>query len=281
MLKLIARHINTASTGIKTRSTQSIREIILDRPASFNALNLEMIEEMAPNISKWQRADSCKVVLLTSEHAKAFCAGGDVKSKASIYLSTSVYSRISPIRASYQFSVYILHPLELCFKFLLNLTIDIVQALKSDKADKFETSLKFFEEEYKLNHMIATSTKPFISILNGITLGGGVGVCIHGHFRIATKNTMIAMPETAIGLAPDVGASFFLPRLDGELGLFLGMTGHRLYGKEAVIAGLATHYIDVEVIPQVIARLAGLDTDDLEAVNSAIDEFAGIFDLID
>ena len=108
----------------------------------------------------------------------------------------------------------------------------LVQGLKLKNGR--QQALKFFEEEYKLNHLIATTKKPFVSILNGITMGGGVGLSVHGHFRIITENTMIAMPETAIGLFPDVGGSFFLPRLDGELGTFLGLTGHRLKGEEAL-----------------------------------------------
>ena len=86
--------------------------------------------------------------------------------------------------------------------------------------------------EYAANHLISTSTKPVISLLDGFVFGGGAGISIHGQFRIATENTVFAMPETAIGFWPDVGASFFLPRLEGGLGYYLGLTGTRLKGQD-------------------------------------------------
>jgi hypothetical protein len=90
----------------------------------------------------------------------------------------------------------------------------------------------FFREEYQLNHLIGTLRKPYIALINGITMGGGVGLSVHGAFRVATENTIFAMPETAIGFFPDVGGSFFLPRLDGALGMYLGLTGARLRGPD-------------------------------------------------
>lgn len=89
---------------------------------------------------------------------------------------------------------------------------------------------RFFQQEYLLNHLIGTFPKPILALLDGITMGGGAGISVHGPLRIATENTLFAMPETAIGFFPDVGASFFLPRLDGALGTFLALTGHRLRG---------------------------------------------------
>jgi len=78
--------------------------------------------------------------------------------------------------------------------------------------------------------LIGTYKKPYIALINGITMGGGAGISVHGKYRIATEKTLFAMPETAIGLFPDVGGSYFLPRLKGNLGLYLGLTGHRLKG---------------------------------------------------
>jgi len=78
--------------------------------------------------------------------------------------------------------------------------------------------------------LIGTYKKPYIAIINGITMGGGVGLSVHGKYRIATEKTLFAMPETAIGLFPDVGATYFLSRLKGKLGIYLGLTGHRLKG---------------------------------------------------
>lgn len=82
---------------------------------------------------------------------------------------------------------------------------------------------------------------PYVALIDGITMGGGVGLSVHGKFRVATERTVFAMPETGIGLFPDVGGSFFLPRLVGELGTFLALTGHRLKGADCLLSGIATH----------------------------------------
>jgi 3-hydroxyisobutyryl-CoA hydrolase len=102
----------------------------------------------------------------------------------------------------------------------------------------------FFEEEYQLNHIIGTQTiAPQISVWDGITMGGGVGISVHGRYRVCTENTLFAKPETAIGFFPDVGGSFFLSHLDGGLGLFVGMTGARLNARDLLYCGVATHFI--------------------------------------
>jgi len=102
----------------------------------------------------------------------------------------------------------------------------------------------FFSEEYTLNNALGSSTVPFVSFLDGIVMGGGVGLSVHGRFRIATENTLFAMPETGIGFFPDVGGSYFLPRLSlAGLGTYLGLTGARLKGRDAFAAGIATHFI--------------------------------------
>lgn len=87
----------------------------------------------------------------------------------------------------------------------------------------------FLAHEYALNHLIGTCKKPIVALMDGVTMGGGAGVSIHGKFRVATENTVFAMPETAIGFIPDVGGTFFLSRL-GALGTYLGLTGARLTG---------------------------------------------------
>ncbi|GBP09596.1 3-hydroxyisobutyryl-CoA hydrolase, mitochondrial [Eumeta japonica] len=84
---------------------------------------------------------------------------------------------------------------------------------------------------------------PYIAFMNGITMGGGIGLSVHGRYRVATEKTVIAMPETKIGLFPDVGGSYFLPRLPVNLGLYLGLTGDRLKGKDVVKSGIATHFV--------------------------------------
>lgn len=112
-----------------------------------------------------------------------------------------------------------------------------------------------------------------MALIDGITMGGGVGLSVHAPFRVATEKTKLAMPETSIGLFPDVGASFFLSRLDGELGTYLGLTGHLLEGREAMYAGFATHYVPSERLPALEDRLNELDSSEHDVVNQAIEEF--------
>ncbi len=114
----------------------------------------------------------------------------------------------------------------------------------------------FFGEEYGLNRLIAEYAKPYVALIDGICLGGGIGVSVHGRFRVATETAAFAMPETGIALFPDVGASYFLPRLPGALGMFLGLTGTRLTGADAVHAGLATHFVSKARLPALSAALA-------------------------
>lgn len=101
----------------------------------------------------------------------------------------------------------------------------------------------FFTEEYRLNAAIAAYPKPFVAVIDGFCMGGGVGVSVHGTIRVATEAAQFAMPETAIGFFPDVGTTYVLPRLPGRIGLYLGLTGARLSGADAVHAGLATHFV--------------------------------------
>lgn len=101
-----------------------------------------------------------------------------------------------------------------------------------------ERNFQFFADEYRLNTKIKRYPKPYVGIMDGIVMGGGVGVSIHGSLRIATERTMFAMPETGIGLFPDVGATYFLPRLPGETGMWLGLTGARIKGDDALSASL-------------------------------------------
>jgi 3-hydroxyisobutyryl-CoA hydrolase len=97
-----------------------------------------------------------------------------------------------------------------------------------DKSDDY------FALEYKLDHLIATFNKPLVAYIDGITMGGGVGLSMHAPFRIATENTVFAMPETTIGFFPEVGATFFLPRMDGYLGTYLALTSEQLRGVDAL-----------------------------------------------
>ncbi|KAL4901579.1 hypothetical protein BDW74DRAFT_159743 [Aspergillus multicolor] len=155
-------------------------------------------------------------------------------------------------------------------------------ALQNETGSKGQqASADFFGLEYKLDHTIATYSKPYIAVMDGITMGGGVGLSVHAPFRIATERTVFAMPETTIGFFPDVGGSFFLPRLDGELGTYLALTSARLTGAQALYAGIATHYFDSSVLGNLTTRLSELVFSDhaslqerLDLVNRTMAEFA-------
>ncbi|MEM7526327.1 MAG: enoyl-CoA hydratase/isomerase family protein [Pseudomonadota bacterium] len=109
--------------------------------------------------------------------------------------------------------------------------------------ERGRANFAFYADEYRLNWKIKRFPKPYIALMDGIVMGGGVGVSIHGSHRIATERTVFAMPETGIGLFPDVGATWFLPRLAGGTGLWLGLTGARLKGEETVAAGLCDTFM--------------------------------------
>ncbi|MBW8880966.1 MAG: enoyl-CoA hydratase/isomerase family protein, partial [Asticcacaulis sp.] len=140
---------------------------------------------------------------------------------------------------------------------------DIRMVVESGRADG-KAGEHFFAVEYKLNTRIKRFPKPYIAILDGVTMGGGVGIAIHGSHRIATEHTLFAMPETAIGLFPDVGGGWFLPRLNGELGTWLALTGARLKGMDVLAAGIATHFVPSERLPALKQRL--LDGEDMDGI---------------
>ncbi|KAJ0736853.1 putative 3-hydroxyisobutyryl-CoA hydrolase [Helianthus annuus] len=104
-----------------------------------------------------------------------------------------------------------------------------------------------FSTAYALDYLIATYAKTQVSLIRGIVMGGGAAFAVHGRFRVVTDDTVFAMPETALGLFPDVGASYYLSRLPGFFGEYVGLTGARLDGAEMLACGLATHFVPLEV----------------------------------
>jgi enoyl-CoA hydratase len=128
----------------------------------------------------------------------------------------------------------------------------------------------FFHTEYRMNHRLFTYAKPIVAFLDGITMGGGVGVSLPCRYRVATGNTKFAMPETGIGLFPDVGAGWYLSRLPGRIGQYLALTGHRLDGAECLALGLATHYLPAERLADAKARIAA----DPSAIDAVLDDLA-------
>lgn len=114
----------------------------------------------------------------------------------------------------------------------------------------------FFRDEYQLNRLIYHYPKPYIALLNGITMGGGVGISIHGSHRVATDHLLFAMPETGIGFFPDIGGTHFLPRLPGKIGFYLGLVGSKLASDDCVAMNIATQKIASDSLSQLIEALA-------------------------
>ncbi|CCE88835.1 Piso0_001621 [Millerozyma farinosa CBS 7064] len=135
---------------------------------------------------------------------------------------------------------------------------DVAEVAKQIKEGNAGYGSDFFQREYNLNYLIASYPKPYVSIMDGITMGGGVGLSVHAPFRIATEKTKLTMPEMDIGFFPDVGTTFFLPRLDDKIGYYIALTGQILSGLDAYMLGFATHYVPSDRIPQLINRLSNL-----------------------
>jgi len=131
---------------------------------------------------------------------------------------------------------------------------DVVMLARSGSEDA-EEAKRFFFAEYRLNHLLFTYDKPTVAITDGITMGGGVGISLPCTYRVATENTRLAMPETGIGLFPDVGGGWYLSRLPGRVGQYMALTGARLDGAECKFLGLATHYVEQTGVPDLIERI--------------------------
>ncbi|MFN4023826.1 MAG: enoyl-CoA hydratase/isomerase family protein [Hyphomonas sp.] len=135
---------------------------------------------------------------------------------------------------------------------------DIRMLAESGAGDAAEAR-EFFRTEYRMNVALEAFPKPILSVLDGVTMGGGVGLSVHGSHRVATERTLFAMPETGIGLFPDVGGGWFLPRLAGELGTWLALTGARLKGTDVAAAGVATHFLPSELVPALAKQIGAAD----------------------
>lgn len=148
---------------------------------------------------------------------------------------------------------------------------DIAFLRNSALNDGGQSGRKFFYEEYQLNHLLMTYPKPVVAFMDGITMGGGVGLSRPCRFRVATEKTTFAMPETGIGLFPDVGGGWYLSRMPDHLGLWLALTGARIKAADCELLGLATDFVESARIPELKARI-------LEApqrVETLLTEFEG------
>ena len=179
------------TTKILPSRSSNVGLIGLNNPKAFHALDLEMIRALTDFLSTWQSDSSIKATVFSGSSQskkKSFCSGGDVKS---VYLSgVQKDNRMSEDRQGAH---------------------STLETPKHGFGEKNLYTADFFREEYQLNYLIATKKKnlPQISLWDGIVMGGGVGISIHGKYRVATENTLFAMPETGIGFFPDVGSTYW------------------------------------------------------------------------
>ncbi|XP_010659005.1 3-hydroxyisobutyryl-CoA hydrolase 1 isoform X2 [Vitis vinifera] len=148
---------------------------------------------------------------------------------------------------------------------------DVVGMVLSINEGHWSFGASFYKKQLTLDYLLATSTKPLVSLINGIIMGGGAGLSMNSMFRVVTENTVFAMPEGQIGLFPDVGASYFLSRLPGYFGEYLGLTGARLDGKEMLACGLATHFVlskDLLLLENALSEVASSDASTISRVIS-------------
>jgi enoyl-CoA hydratase len=141
------------------------------------------------------------------------------------------------------------------------------------KAGQVDEAVQFWRDEYPLNAYIKNYRKPYIAMIDGIVMGGGVGISIHGSHRVAGDKFQFAMPEVGIGFFPDVGATWFLPRMPGELGTYCALTGDRFNAADASASGVATHRVPSSRFPELFEGLYG--TVSVDAVVAAFTEPAG------
>ena len=207
--------------------------ITLNRPKALNALSIEMIRALNACLTSWSKDPEVKAVALRGTNKAgpfgALCAGGD-------------------IRFFHQ------------------------AALAGDPVLE-----DFFTEEYALNHLIHRFPKPFITFMDGIVMGGGMGLCGHGaelsvagqgrKIRLVTERTKMAMPETQIGLFPDVGGGYFLSRCPGHVGEWLALTGELLGAADALAFGLGDAVVHVEKLQVAWDDLAELDLNDARSID--------------
>ncbi|MCL4141242.1 UNVERIFIED_CONTAM: hypothetical protein GTU68_043235 [Idotea baltica] len=151
---------------------------------------------------------------------------------------------------------------------------DIIALFNAADGNEAE-AITFWTEEYDLNARIASYPKPYIAFMDGITMGGGVGVSVHGSHRVVTERTKFAMPEAGIGLFPDVGGTWVLGRQSpGEMGTYIGLTGDVLEAGDAISAGLADSYMSSESLPKLVSALAA--SADRAAVTRSIYAFSEV-----
>lgn len=187
----------------------------LNRPRALHSLNRQMVRDMAAALIEWRDDPEVRIILI--DHAPS--PDGDPKYARGFCAGGDV--------------------------------VGISQDVEGHEA----AARDFFFDEYRLNHLEYTYPKPGVAFMDGVTMGGGVGIACPCRYRVATERTVLAMPETTIGIFPDVGGGRYLSRLRGRLAQFLALTGARLSGAECVRLRLATHYLPSERLEEAKARI--------------------------
>ena len=231
-----------------------LRTIVLNRPKALHALTYTMIHKLTDYLRLFEGEPNAKCVLLRATPSKAFCAGGDIK---------IIAQSANDLRAGRE---------ALATATSADGRPDSV-GLDGD-VDLTNPALMFFRAEYQLNYLIATARTPVVAIMDGVTIGGGIGLAGHSLFRVGTERTLYAMPETAIGFFPDVGGTYLLARMPGGIGMRLGLSGLRLKGPGSLLeSGAVTHYVPSEKIPSLVEALATSDLQGPDSVRKVLDAF--------
>ena len=201
--------------------------ITLARPKALHALTTAMCQIMTEALEAWWHDDNIARIVVTAEESRAFCAGGDIRE------ALALAQNANP------------------------------QNAKQDANQAGD----YFACEYGMHMLIAAHPKPLITIADGLVMGGGAGLLFHARHPLVTENIDFTMPEAGIGLFPDVGASLFLRRASGHLGLYVALTGTRIGVGDVVASGLLPDYIASADVPNLVAELENLDAEaDCEAV---------------
>ncbi|XP_048326644.1 probable 3-hydroxyisobutyryl-CoA hydrolase 3 [Ziziphus jujuba] len=156
---------------------------------------------------------------------------------------------------------------------------DVTGIFYSGFGGHWSFAARFYKKQLALDYLIGTYKKPLVSLINGIVMGGGAGLSMHSRFRVVTENTVFAMPETSIGLFPDVGASYFLSKLPGHFGDYLALTGASIKGAEMLACGLATHFVPSKNIALLENALNEVTSSNPSTISSLINKFSHTMDV--
>ncbi|KAE8650279.1 hypothetical protein Csa_010883 [Cucumis sativus] len=259
-----------------------VRLLTLNRTKQLNALSFTMVSRLLELFVAYDEADPSVKLVVVKGKGRAFCAGGDVsavvhdikRGKFVFIVQLTIIIPAHNLRCL-QLACYLAD--KSCGEVNLIIWKNIYLANHNPglcELGDWKKGAYFFRKEFTLNYLLATFSKPQVSLLDGIVMGGGAGVSIHGRFRVATEKSVFAMPETALGLFPDVGASYYLSRLPGFFGEYVGLTGARLDGAEMLACGLATHFVTSEKLTHLEEALCRADTSEPSIISSIIDKFS-------